>query len=84
MLCVNEVATTCRVYERVLNMEAREERSSKWSLHFGINKVSLQSSLKRAGRARSGRSFPNPGVLFVYAQDQLFTASATCRKTKGG
>jgi catechol 2,3-dioxygenase-like lactoylglutathione lyase family enzyme len=44
VLCVNDVAVTCRFYERVLSMEAREERPGKWSLHFGTNKISLQDA----------------------------------------
>jgi catechol 2,3-dioxygenase-like lactoylglutathione lyase family enzyme len=42
VLCVADVAATCRFYERVLGMEAREERPGKWSLYFGHNKISLQ------------------------------------------
>ena len=42
VLCVADVAATCRFYERVLGMEPREERPGKWSLHFGDNKISLQ------------------------------------------
>lgn len=44
VLCVNDVAATRRFYELVLNMEAREERPGKWSLHFGTNKISLQDA----------------------------------------
>ncbi|WP_323808234.1 VOC family protein [Rhizobium gallicum] len=44
ILGVNDVAVTCRFYERVLSMEVREERSGKWSLHFGANKISLQDA----------------------------------------
>jgi len=44
VLCVNDVAATCRYYERVLGMEPREERPGKWSLHFGRNKISLQDA----------------------------------------
>lgn len=44
VLCVNDVAVTCRFYERVLSMEAREERPGKWSLHFGTNKISVQDA----------------------------------------
>lgn len=44
VLCVNDVATTRRFYERVLNMESREEQPGKWSLHFGTNKISLQDA----------------------------------------
>ena len=36
---------TIAFYERVLGMEAREERPGKWSLHFGPNKISLQDAV---------------------------------------
>ena len=45
VLCVRDIAATRRFYERVLNMESREERPGKWSLHFGANKISLQDAL---------------------------------------
>jgi catechol 2,3-dioxygenase-like lactoylglutathione lyase family enzyme len=44
VLCVNDVAATCRYYERALGMKPREERPGKWSLHFGRNKISLQDA----------------------------------------
>lgn len=52
VLCVNDVANTCHFYERVLNMEPREERPGKWSLHFGTNKISLQDAVASPGIAR--------------------------------
>ncbi|MPZ10445.1 MAG: biphenyl-2,3-diol 1,2-dioxygenase [Kiloniellaceae bacterium] len=57
VLCVNDVAATRRFYERVLNMESREERPGKWSLHFGANKISLQD----AGAAPSTARETAPG-----------------------
>lgn len=44
VLCVDDVPTTCEFYARVLGMEPREERPGKWSLHFGVNKISLQDA----------------------------------------
>ncbi len=44
VLVVADVQRTCRFYERVLGMDAREERPGKWSLHFGSNKISLQDA----------------------------------------
>ncbi len=52
VLCVNDVAATRRFYERVLNMESREERPGKWSLHFGTNKISLHDAIASPGIAR--------------------------------
>ncbi len=43
-LTVTDVAGTCAFYRRVLDMEAREERPGKWSLHFGDHKISLQDA----------------------------------------
>ena len=44
VLCVRDVPATIAFYERVLGMEARQERPGKWSLHFGANKISLQDA----------------------------------------
>ena len=44
VLCVRDVPTTIEFYERVLGMEAREERPGKWSLHFGQGKISVQDA----------------------------------------
>jgi catechol 2,3-dioxygenase-like lactoylglutathione lyase family enzyme len=52
VLCVADVAATCRFYERVLNMEAREEHPGKWSLYFGTNKISLQDAVASPSIAR--------------------------------
>jgi len=52
VLCVSDVAATRRFYERVLNMESREERPGKWSLHFGSNKISLQDAVASPAIAR--------------------------------
>jgi catechol 2,3-dioxygenase-like lactoylglutathione lyase family enzyme len=40
------------LYQRVLNMDAREERPGKWSLHFGMNKISLQDAVASPSIAR--------------------------------
>ncbi|MGI6853188.1 VOC family protein [Mesorhizobium sp. 1B3] len=52
VLCVTDVTATRRFYERVLNMEPREERPGKWSLHFGANKISLQDAVASPSIAR--------------------------------
>jgi catechol 2,3-dioxygenase-like lactoylglutathione lyase family enzyme len=44
VLCVRDVVATRQFYEQLLGMEAREERPGKWSLHFGVQKVSLQDA----------------------------------------
>ncbi|MET0598384.1 MAG: VOC family protein [Mesorhizobium sp.] len=52
VLCVKDVAASRRFYERVLNMEPREERPGKWSLHFGSSKISLQDAVRAPTIAR--------------------------------
>jgi catechol 2,3-dioxygenase-like lactoylglutathione lyase family enzyme len=52
VLCVGDVARTCRFYEDLLGMEPREERPGKWSLHFGDNKISLQDAAAAPAIAR--------------------------------
>ncbi|HMJ75471.1 MAG TPA: VOC family protein [Iamia sp.] len=44
VLCVADVAATCRFYEHVLGLVPREERPGKWSLHVGDQKISLQDA----------------------------------------
>jgi catechol 2,3-dioxygenase-like lactoylglutathione lyase family enzyme len=63
VLCVRDVAATCRFYERALGMEAREERPGKWSLHFGANKISLQDARSSPGLARE--TVPGSGNFCV-------------------
>jgi catechol 2,3-dioxygenase-like lactoylglutathione lyase family enzyme len=52
VLAVQDVARTCRFYERVLGMEPKEERPGKWSLHFGTQKISLQDAQASPSIAR--------------------------------
>lgn len=52
VLCVKDVAASRQFYERVLNMEPREERPGKWSLHFGSSKISLQDAVRAPTIAR--------------------------------
>ena len=42
VLCVRDIYATMGFYERALGMEAREESTGKWALHFGSAKISLQ------------------------------------------
>jgi catechol 2,3-dioxygenase-like lactoylglutathione lyase family enzyme len=63
VLCVADVAASCGFYERVLGMEAREERPGKWSLHFGASKISLQDA--RTAPALARRTVPGSGNFCV-------------------
>lgn len=59
VLCVRSVETTLEFYQRVLGLEAREERPGKWSLHFGTNKISIQDAATLPELAR--RTVPGSG-----------------------
>ncbi|MBB4227871.1 VOC family protein [Rhizobium mongolense] len=72
VLCVNDVAVTCRFYERVLSMEAREERPGKWSLHFGTNKISLQDAGASPNIARE--TIPGSGNFCLLTDTPLDSA----------
>jgi catechol 2,3-dioxygenase-like lactoylglutathione lyase family enzyme len=63
VLCVQDVARTREFYERVLGMESREERPGKWSLHFGVHKISLQDSATAPAIARE--TVPGSGNFCV-------------------
>jgi catechol 2,3-dioxygenase-like lactoylglutathione lyase family enzyme len=63
VLCVRDVAVTRDFYERVLGMKPREERPGKWSLHFGVNKISLQDARTAPSIARD--TVPGSGNFCV-------------------
>jgi catechol 2,3-dioxygenase-like lactoylglutathione lyase family enzyme len=63
VLCVADVAATRQFYERVLGMESREERPGKWSLHFGLHKISLQDTRTAPSIARG--TVPGSGNFCV-------------------
>jgi catechol 2,3-dioxygenase-like lactoylglutathione lyase family enzyme len=69
VLCVADVAATCRFYERVLNMDSREERPGKWSLHFGANKISLQDAAALANLAQ--KTVPGSGNFCLLTDTPL-------------
>jgi catechol 2,3-dioxygenase-like lactoylglutathione lyase family enzyme len=52
VLCVRDVAATRAFYKRVLGMTAREERPGKYSLQFGVHKISLQDAATSPSIAR--------------------------------
>ncbi len=53
VLCVADIAATVSFYERILGMEAREERPGKWALFFGAHKISLQDARAAPDLARN-------------------------------
>lgn len=69
VLCVNDVTATRRFYERVLGMVPREERSGKWSLHFGAQKISLQDAHAQASIARD--TVPGSGNFCLLTETSI-------------
>ena len=63
VLCVRSVEATLEFYQRVLGLEAREERAGKWSLHFGSNKISVQDA--QALPSLAERTVPGSGNFCV-------------------
>ena len=63
VLCVRSVDATLEFYQRVLGLEAREERAGKWSLHFGSNKISVQDAASLPSLAE--RTVPGSGNFCV-------------------
>lgn len=63
VLCVRNVEVTLEFYQRVLGLEAREERAGKWSLHFGTSKISIQDAKSLPGLAE--RTVPGSGNFCV-------------------
>ena len=53
VLCVADVQRTLDFYRDALGMEPREERPGKWSLHFGLHKISLQDARTAPDIARA-------------------------------
>lgn len=63
VLCVRNVEATLEFYQRVLGLEAREERVGKWSLHFGSNKISVQDA--KALPSLAEKTVPGSGNFCV-------------------
>ena len=66
VLCVRSVEATLAFYQRVLGLEAREERAGKWSLHFGSNKISVQDASTLPSLAE--RTVPGSGNFCVLTE----------------
>ncbi len=69
VLCTKDVSATLRFYERVLGMEAREERAGKWSLHFGSVKISIQDAANVPEIARG--TLPGSGNFCLLTEDPI-------------
>jgi catechol 2,3-dioxygenase-like lactoylglutathione lyase family enzyme len=60
VLIVSDLDRTRDFYQSALGMVAREEKSGKWSLHFGVSKISLQDAARPLPEIASG-SLPGSG-----------------------
>jgi catechol 2,3-dioxygenase-like lactoylglutathione lyase family enzyme len=78
VLVVNDVPATRRFYARVLGMTSREERTGKWSLHFGANKLSLQDA--RSSPNLAGRTVPGSGNFCVLTDEPMTDVVAHLRR----
>lgn len=74
VLCVADVARTCRFYADLLGMEPREERPGKWSLHFGSAKFSLQDARTAPSIARD--TVPGSGNFCLLTDTPVAEATA--------
>lgn len=66
VLCVRSVEVALEFYQRVLGLEAREERAGKWSLHFGSSKISVQDAGTLPALAE--RTVPGSGNFCVLTE----------------
>jgi len=69
VLCVKDLSATRQFYQRVLNLELREERPGKWSIHVGSNKISLQEASTAPGIAQ--HTLPGSGNFCLLADTLL-------------
>jgi catechol 2,3-dioxygenase-like lactoylglutathione lyase family enzyme len=69
VLCVADLQRTIAFYVNVLGMTPREERTGKWSLHFGASKISLQDAGNAPEIARA--TVPGSGNFCVLAEEPV-------------
>jgi catechol 2,3-dioxygenase-like lactoylglutathione lyase family enzyme len=77
VLCVRDVAQICAFYRQVLGMEPREDRPGKWSLHFGVNKISLQDA--RVSPAIARDTVPGSGNFCLLTDTPIADVAAHLR-----
>ena len=77
VLCVHDVEATLAFYVRILDLEPREERPGKWSLHFGQSKISLQTVGKAPAMARG--TTPGSGNFCLVTDTPIDSLIATLR-----
>lgn len=69
VLCVKDLERTKTFYQEMLGMEPREERPGKWSLHFGVNKISLQDVASAPAIARD--TVPGSGNFCILSEQPV-------------
>lgn len=79
VLCVADVARTIAFYESILGMTPSEERSGKWSLHFGENKISLQDAATAPDIARG--TVPGSGNFCVLTEEPVHNVADSLRES---
>ena len=78
VLCVADVDRAVSFYEKVLGMQPHEERPGKWSLHFGVNKISLQDARTAPAIART--TVPGSGNFCVLTEEPVHRVADTLRE----
>ena len=78
VLCVRDVDRSIAFYRDLLGMEPREERPGKWSLHFGMNKISLQDASAHPEIARD--TVPGTGNFCVLTDEPVEHLAAVLRE----
>ena len=74
VLCVADVQRTLDFYRDALGMEPREERPGKWSLHFGLHKISLQDARTAPDIARA--TVPGSGNFCLITREPVGDVAA--------
>ena len=69
VLCVRDIEATKQFYSELLGMQPREERPGKWALHFGGQKISLQSEASLPEIARG--TTPGSANFCLIAADSV-------------
>jgi catechol 2,3-dioxygenase-like lactoylglutathione lyase family enzyme len=69
VISVADVARSREFYSTILGMDAREDRSGKWSLHFADQKISLQESSSLPEIARG--TVPGSGNFCLIVQEPV-------------
>jgi len=78
VLCVADVQRTLDFYREALGMEPREERPGKWSLHFGLHKISLQDARTAPDIARA--TVPGSGNFCLITREPVEVVATALRE----